>query len=264
MKNRKGFTLVELLAVIVILAVVMLIGVTAVLPLISKAQKSSLASEGLGLIETGKTAFQSEQLASSTLGLKSTDSYCFSIDWLKSHNYYDKSTDIYSGSVYVYFNEAGKYEYYFWITNGAYYISAGTNDEYEIREGNGGDGICNCGGNGGGTTDHAPREMQCNIMEGYGYLPIPSGFNIEDCNCTYSGIGNISVSEVYGYCSKKISERTNLAIVTPYYIGTLTTSENWERCEIYRYSDDDYSLSCPNSETPFSMNSYNFYDLNRY
>ena len=52
--NKKGFTLVELLAVIVILAVVMLIAVTAVGPLMTKARKSALGTEGVGMVNAAK------------------------------------------------------------------------------------------------------------------------------------------------------------------------------------------------------------------
>lgn len=45
MKNKKGFTLVELLAVIVILAVIILIAINAVLPQMAKARKNSFADE---------------------------------------------------------------------------------------------------------------------------------------------------------------------------------------------------------------------------
>ena len=146
MKNKKGFTLIELLAVIVILAVVMLIGVTAVLPLIAKAQKNSLASEGLALIDTGKTAYNAEQLATSELKLAPNASYCFSLDWLRNHNYYDKASNKYSGSVLILANKSGKYDYYFWITNGNYHISGGTADNYSVEDGPGDENIYKCGG----------------------------------------------------------------------------------------------------------------------
>ena len=144
--NKKGFTLIELLAVIVILAVVMLIGVTAVLPLINKAQKNSLASEGLALVDTGKVAYQAEQLAGSELNLSPNASYCFSLDWLRKHNYYDKASEKYSGSVLIMANKSGKFDYYFWITNGNYHISGGTPDTYTVEDGPGDENIFNCGG----------------------------------------------------------------------------------------------------------------------
>lgn len=135
--NKKGFTLVELLAVIVILAVVMLIGVTAILPLMGRARKSALGSEGVSLVDTAKTAYQAEQLNNNSK-IKSTSSVCFSIAWLKAHNYYDKNDTNYKGSVLVSY-ASGKYTYKFWIDNGTYYIDnadANTYDsETDVKDG---------------------------------------------------------------------------------------------------------------------------------
>ena len=63
--NKKGFTLVELLAVIVILAVVMLIGITSIGPLMANSRKSALRSDGLDLMNAAKTAYQAEALKTS-------------------------------------------------------------------------------------------------------------------------------------------------------------------------------------------------------
>lgn len=52
--NKKGFTLVELLAVIVILAVVILIAVTAVIPRMNKAKKKAFADEALAYIKAAE------------------------------------------------------------------------------------------------------------------------------------------------------------------------------------------------------------------
>lgn len=49
--NKKGFTLVELLAVIVILAVVILIAVTAVIPRMNQAKRKAFEDEALMLIK---------------------------------------------------------------------------------------------------------------------------------------------------------------------------------------------------------------------
>ena len=119
--NNKGFTLVELLAVIVILAVVMLIGVTAVGPLMSKAEKSALASEGVGLVNAAKTAYQAEQMNSNSK-IKATSTVCFDVDWLVAKKFWEKgSTQGYSGSVLVSY-ASGTYSYYFWIGNDTYIL----------------------------------------------------------------------------------------------------------------------------------------------
>ena len=122
--NKKGFTLVELLAVIVILSVVMLIAVTAVGPLMARARKSALATEGIGMVNAAKSAYQAEQL---TGKFSSTSSVCFDLQWLCKHNYFEKGCDgsttgdKYSGSVLAYYS-GGKVQYRFWISNGVYFF----------------------------------------------------------------------------------------------------------------------------------------------
>lgn len=124
--NKKGFTLVELLAVIVILAVVMLIAVTAVGPLMTKSRKSALGTEGVGLVDAAKTAFQAEQLNNNSK-IKATSTVCFDLQWLNKNNYFEKNkdTDNYTGSVLVQYN-AGNYTYRFWIGNGTYALGKTT------------------------------------------------------------------------------------------------------------------------------------------
>ncbi|MBR4231474.1 MAG: type II secretion system protein [Bacilli bacterium] len=118
--NKKGFTLVELLAVIVILAVVMLIAVTAVGPLMTKARKSALGTEGVGMVNAAKTAYQTEQLSGK---VGPTDSACFDLEWLCNSNYFEKGCtsggDGYYGSVLATYS-SGKLTYKFWLSNGSY------------------------------------------------------------------------------------------------------------------------------------------------
>lgn len=118
MKNQKGFTLVELLAVIVILAVVMLIGVTAIGPIVTRSQQSALRTEGIQIVEAAKLAYQFEQ---STGDIKSTASVCYDLQWLVNNNYYEKGKDAgYYGSVLIQYNTGGSYTYKVWVTNGTY------------------------------------------------------------------------------------------------------------------------------------------------
>jgi len=62
MKNKKGFTLVELLAVIVILAVVILVAINAVLPQMAKARKNSFADEVINYGKAAETAYVSSDM----------------------------------------------------------------------------------------------------------------------------------------------------------------------------------------------------------
>ena len=128
--NKKGFTLVELLAVIVILAVVMLIAVTAVGPLMTRSRKSALGTEGVSAVSAAKAAYQAEQLNASS-AIKPTSSVCFDLQWLCNHNYFEKGCkgasagDNYSGSVLATYSN-GKVTYNFWISNGIYVFGNAT------------------------------------------------------------------------------------------------------------------------------------------
>ena len=102
--EKNGFTLVELLAVIVILAVVILIAVTAVIPRMNNAKKSAFLDEALIYLKAGKEAYISDGTTE-----------CYSIDDLG--NYVKNNKSGYSGTVFV---SAGRVSIN--LTNGKYYI----------------------------------------------------------------------------------------------------------------------------------------------
>lgn len=106
MKNKKkGFTLVELLAVIVILAVIILIAVTAVIPRMNKAKKSSFMNEVLIYLKTAKQ-----------ISLADGNQTCYNISELDE--YISKKKDGYSGVLFV--NQKGEYNIH--LSNGEFYI----------------------------------------------------------------------------------------------------------------------------------------------
>lgn len=126
--NKKGFTLVELLAVIVILAVVMLIGITSIGPLMANSRKSALRSDGLDLMNAAKTAYQAEALKT-VPEFNSTQSVCMSLEWLKKEGYTENKQN-YKGSVLVTY-ASGQYSYKYWIANGTYaFLGADANTGY--------------------------------------------------------------------------------------------------------------------------------------
>ena len=100
MKNQKGFTLVELLAVIVILAVVILIAVTAVIPRMNDARKGAFADEAMAYIRGAQEAYVESQMDG---GAGST---CFTVAWLNANKIDKKATD-YEGWVTLDANGAG-------------------------------------------------------------------------------------------------------------------------------------------------------------
>lgn len=156
MQDKKGFTLVELLAVIVILAVVMVIAVTAVTPLMAQSQKGALGSEGLSLVDAAQIAYQSQQMATGDKKIKPTQDACFDLHWLEQNGYYTskKSLKDYTGSALVTYNSADKtYSYKFWISDGSYVFENQdvTGYSYENAK-DGGNASNECGGGLAATT----------------------------------------------------------------------------------------------------------------
>ena len=90
-KNQKGFTLVELLAVIVILAVIILIAVNAVLPQMRKARRNSFVDEAINFAKAAETAYVSDSL-------QGAGKTCYNISELKGQ-YVSKNDADYSGKV---------------------------------------------------------------------------------------------------------------------------------------------------------------------
>ena len=130
--NKKGFTLVELLAVIVILAVVMLVGITSIGPLMANSRKSALRSDGLDLMNAAKTAYQAEALKSSP-AFTATSTVCMPLEWLKKEGYTENKQN-YKGSVLVTY-ASGQYSYTYWIANGTYaFLGANENTGYDDKD----------------------------------------------------------------------------------------------------------------------------------
>ena len=128
--KKKGFTLMELLAVIVVLAVIMLIASTAVIPTIQKANQRALGTEGLALIDAAKTAYQMEQMKTGG-SVTAARNACFDMQWLKDQGYYTKGTaEGYAGSVYISSPSSTTPTYTFWISNGTYAYTKVTSTEY--------------------------------------------------------------------------------------------------------------------------------------
>ncbi len=67
MKNKKGFTLVELLAVIVVLAIIMIIAVPSVLNSMTDARRNSFAVYGEKLINAAQVQAQSAAMVNGTI-----------------------------------------------------------------------------------------------------------------------------------------------------------------------------------------------------
>ncbi len=121
MKKKKGFTLVELLAVIVILAVLVLLAVPSVLKMMDGAKENAFKIEGENIAKAAKAAYADDLLNSDTTR-SVAGGYCYSISYLQTNGYVDKTfTASHTGSVLV-----GSSSSTVWYTDGTRSITADT------------------------------------------------------------------------------------------------------------------------------------------
>ncbi len=118
-KDVRGFTLVELLAVIVVLAIVMLLAVQAVFPQMIKARKNAFAIEANAAIDAATSYYMT---ASLTENLSIGTGLCIDIQYLIDQNQFDADRTKYKGWVMIESNNSGGYVYTVTMTNGQYYV----------------------------------------------------------------------------------------------------------------------------------------------
>lgn len=127
LKNTKGFTLVELLAVIVVLAVIILIAMPSVMSAMDKARKNSLYTEASEIIKIAQTAYADDMMNATVPA--NTEGYCYSLEYLIDAGYMDKNlggtgeSATEYGSVLLKVDSDGIATYTVWLTNKIYSIS---------------------------------------------------------------------------------------------------------------------------------------------
>ena len=121
MKNKKGFTLVELLATIVILAILITTAVTVVLPIIERARKNAFITEAKEYMKAARSASVDNALENEH-DTEATTS-CFEISELTGE-YVKNDKGNYSGTVTIDNTVQGAPLETISITNGKYYIVA--------------------------------------------------------------------------------------------------------------------------------------------
>ena len=104
-KTRRGFTLVELLAVIVILAVILVIAVPSIMSTITESRKGALAASAKLIASTAETAYISNQ----TLGIEK-DIECKDISNYTDEDYASCSIKFVDGKAQVKIIGKGKFE----------------------------------------------------------------------------------------------------------------------------------------------------------
>lgn len=105
--NKKGFTLVELLSVIVILSVVVLIATNAVVPMMGSAKKQVFATEANEIIKHAWNLY----------GKNGSGTKCYSYQEILEGGTLSKNDENYNGSVLIENND-GKMTYRIWLSNG--------------------------------------------------------------------------------------------------------------------------------------------------
>lgn len=119
LNNKSGFTLVELLSVIVILSVVVLIATNAVIPMMSNAKKQVLATEANTILGAAKSMYANDG---------ATGSKCYSYDEVISSGLIEKNDENYKGSFLIESDNNGGYNIKVWLSNGTNLIDGKTPD----------------------------------------------------------------------------------------------------------------------------------------
>ena len=152
MKKSKGFTLVELLAVIVILAVLVLFATPAVTSIMQGSQQKAFKNEVLELAKNVQTAYSTEIINGAkatetstvfkkggviynlpktkvgknrgqTSGTNESKKYlCMGLKDLVDKQYVTKNFNQYGGYIQLWINESGASEIYVNVYNGSYYM----------------------------------------------------------------------------------------------------------------------------------------------
>ncbi len=113
-KNKKGFTLVELLAVIVVLAIIMVIAIPSVMDSMNKARKNSFKIYAQKVLNTASTQYQTDMLTSG-----SATKTCYPISTLMK-----QGAGNYVGYVMVSGSNSDNVEFTIVIADGNYYTAA--------------------------------------------------------------------------------------------------------------------------------------------
>ena len=130
--KKSGFTLVELLAIIVVLAIIALLAVQAVLPTLDKAKRQLFATEGQRAIEAAETYLITNSVTGAN-GFPTRGERCVSIETLIGEGYFDAKKGNYRGGVIVKNNSEqgsgnlannGQFMYVILMTDGNYIMES--------------------------------------------------------------------------------------------------------------------------------------------
>lgn len=130
MNSKKGFTLVELLAVIVVLAVIILIAMPAVMNAMEKARKNAFVLEAEEIVKIAQTAYSDAVMSG-----KTGNSFCVSYNYLKNNGFLEKKDNNYNGSVLITINPSGKASYKIWLSSANYHFDGISSEQISSDSG---------------------------------------------------------------------------------------------------------------------------------
>ena len=121
--NKKGFTLVELLAVIVILAVIILVAINAVLPQMERARKNAFADEVMNYARAAESKYVTDAQDEDIDG-DITSGICYNLSELHGE-YVTKNDSSYTGFVVIKkrSGESNIYDKYAYIKSSKYHYN---------------------------------------------------------------------------------------------------------------------------------------------
>lgn len=131
MKNRNGFTIIELMGVLIIIVLVTLMGINVVSKSIEKSRMDSFVIEANSIKKAAVNRYMADKGDAKTK--KSHDAYngtkdgkvCYNFKESLMNSFVEKSdAKDYSGSVEVCYGRDCTYNTKIWLTNGEYYIEA--------------------------------------------------------------------------------------------------------------------------------------------
>lgn len=145
--NKKGFTLMELLVVIVILALLIAFAAPQVLNLLEKGQQDTFRNEAKSMISIMENAYADKSMSGSTdiksgnctVGSGSCRTLCMELSELKSEGYLDKDlgpddNPTWQGYVRVEVPVTGAAKYSIKITNGTYALNVDNSDAIDNED----------------------------------------------------------------------------------------------------------------------------------
>lgn len=139
LKNKRGFTLVELLAVIVVLAVVMVLATTTILPYMSTAREDAFRIEATYIVQAGENALNVLNLGQINVDGDENScvkgkTYCFTVKALVDKGLYDADNDNYVGKLIIGADDPKNVSYTLWLNKvGNFNIIEGTATDYNQK-----------------------------------------------------------------------------------------------------------------------------------